>query len=89
MTRGGGGTFSTYVSIDISDVLAELSDKDLREECEARKLAIGTNEFFEELRSLLYRRDIHGALMLIERHNEPKDRIENAYHKWLAERVSA
>lgn len=67
---------SVRANIDIEDLLSEVSDKDLMAEMGSRQLGkvqalvdglAPLTEHLDELEALLFRRDIQGALLFVDR----------------------
>jgi hypothetical protein len=58
------------VSVDVSDVLDELSNEDLRDELVARRTGVPLegvgSDWFERMRWFLLRRDVNSALAMLE-----------------------
>lgn len=85
------GSITTTVSVDVADVLDEISDGDLISEIEARNLKVGIGcktDILTELHSLLVCHKVASAIALIEREIFPQNygTAASAYHRWLGER---
>lgn len=70
------GTISVYATVDVGDIIRDISNKELLAELASRNLGklqalvdglAPLVDHLDELEGLLFRRDIQGALLLLDR----------------------